>query len=322
MTPYLLYLLYLILHLQKPHIISKATLGLIKLRPAVKVTDPRQVLILGSISSGTTQIANDLSHKLKLEIGHENAETSWFFVRDGTVSWFHGIRYLPQPANFQGVVHDFCRELHPSMGFHPFMYRNSKCSIREKWDPCWRLECIGILRKEWGCGLNNRCETPFRKVLHQVRHPLRTIESLVTKFCINGVEGELQRPFLVFSNALFPQHNFSDMSCIEAAGYYVYEYNHAIINANIDATYHIDDVTPCQVAKLAGFMEENHLYTICTDEKSKGNQLVQSKTTRYNKGQLVLDWDDLIGGKHGSSRDGDRDLLKRIKELALTLGYL
>ena len=49
---------------------------------------------------------------------------------------------------------------------------------------------------------------------------------------------------------------------------------------------------------------------------------MQSKTTRYNKGQLVLDWDDLIGGKHSSSRDGDRDLLKRIKELALTLGYL
>ena len=118
--------------------------------------------------------------------------------------------------------------------------------------------------------MNNCYETPFRKVLHQVRHPLCTIESLVTKFCINEVEGELQRPFFVFSNALFPQHNFSDMSCIEAANYYVYEYNYAIINANIDATYHIEDMTPCQIAKLAEFMEETISLQYAQMKKAKG----------------------------------------------------
>ena len=29
---------------------------------------------------------------------HENAEASWSFVRDGTVSWFHGIRYIARPG--------------------------------------------------------------------------------------------------------------------------------------------------------------------------------------------------------------------------------
>ena len=50
------------------------------------------------MSSGTTQMAHGLTSKLGLEIGHENSETKWSFVRDGTVSWFHGIRFLPRPG--------------------------------------------------------------------------------------------------------------------------------------------------------------------------------------------------------------------------------
>lgn len=360
MMPYFLYITYLYIHLQQPKMLSTATLGLLKLRPAINVTELRQVLIIGSISSGTTQMSYDLEHKLKLEIGHENAETSWSFVRDGTVSWFHGTRYIPRPgidytidkngvsdgeALFQAIVHGFCSELHPSMGFHPFMYR-SNCSIRQQWDPCWKKECIDILKNEWGCALrkhnddrneknndNNTCETPFRKILHQVRHPLRTIESLVTKFCVNGVEGEVQRPFLIFANVLFPQLNFSEMSCIEATGYYVDEYNSAIIDAKakgglIDDIYHVEDVTPCEVAALAGFMDDDAVFTkdhvmhICNNNDSEANKKLKSKKTRYNKGQLLLDWDDLLGGRHGSKKKlGNRDLLKRVKKLVAKLGY-
>jgi len=360
MIPYIFYNIYLFVCLQHPEIMSVATMGFLHPRPAVKISDPRQVLILGTISSGTTQVSFDLKKKLSLEIGHENAETNWSFVRDGTVSWFHGIRYIPRPgidtrefkddaekgeALFKSVVNDLCRELHPSMGFHPFMFRSGKCNLRQKWNPCWRDECRNILESEWGCGLRhssdndgsdtNTCETPYLKILLQVRHPLRTIESLVTKFCIKGVDGEVQPAFLTFTSVLFPQHEFSGMSCIESAGYYVDEYNSAMAAAKergyFDDMFHVEEVTPCAVAQLAGFMENDVLFAanrdyvvnICNDEDSEANKAFKSKANLYNKGQLSLDWDDLLGGRHGSKKKaGDRDLQKRIKKLAVKLGYL
>ena len=333
MVPYFLYNLYLFLFLQHPEIISIATANIVRPRPAVKLSDPRQVLIVGSISSGTSQVSYDLMQKLGLEIGHENSEASWSFVRDGTVSWFHGIRYIPRPINdvFQSSVNQLCQDLHPNMGFHPLMFRSGKCSLRQKWEACWREECKHVLQSEWGCGLSETCITPYQKVLHQVRHPLRTIESLVTKFCINGVEGDVQPAFLTFTSALFPHHDFSRMSCIEAAGYYVYEYNDAIMKANIDGTYHVEEMTPCDIAKLAGFTNESVVYTqnkslineACKIENSEANKLMKSKRNLYNKGQLSLVWDDLLGGKHGSKKkEGDRDLLTRTKQLAHKLGYL
>ena len=82
-------------------------MGIVQPRPAVHLTDPRQVLIVGTISSGTSQVANDLKNKLGLEIGHENAVASWSFVRDGTVSWFHGIRYIPRPGIDNNAENNF-----------------------------------------------------------------------------------------------------------------------------------------------------------------------------------------------------------------------
>ncbi len=311
-------------------------------------------------------MAKDLKNNLGLEIGHENAEASWSFVRDGTVSWFHGIRYIPRPGidvnvktdnnaggennmTFLTQVKYLCRELQPQMGFHPFMFRDGKCSLRQSWGDCWRDECEDIVKQEWGCGLRNTrdkrddtrrddCETPFNKVLHQVRHPLRTIESLVAKFCMGGIEGKVQPSFLIFANALFPQHKFTEMSCTEAAGYYVYEYNGAIAKAResglVDAQFHVEEATPCQIAKAAGFMDpdSDSVYTpsrdgvlkVCNGEStdSAANQLMKSTENRYNTGLVSLSWDDLLGGKHGSrKKSGDDDLQKRIKRLTLNLGY-
>lgn len=62
-------------------------------RPAVSMNDTRQVLIVGSMSSGTSSTADGLRNEFQLEVGHEDTDTLWKFVRDGTVSWFHGIRY-------------------------------------------------------------------------------------------------------------------------------------------------------------------------------------------------------------------------------------
>lgn len=81
--PYALYLVYLYLHLQS---------GL--LRPVVADAGIRQVLIVGSQSSGTSQLAAGLQ-ELGLEVEHEHSDARWAFCRDGTVSWFHGIRFLP-----------------------------------------------------------------------------------------------------------------------------------------------------------------------------------------------------------------------------------
>jgi len=97
MLPYALYNVYLYLHLQRPDLLTTASMGLYRPRlPAIQLHDPRQVLIVGTISSGTSQVTADLKRMLNLEIGHENSETKWSFVRDGTLSRFHGIRYIPR----------------------------------------------------------------------------------------------------------------------------------------------------------------------------------------------------------------------------------
>ena len=370
LMPYALWNTYLYVFLQHPEVISFLYPTI---RPAVKLHDTRQLLIVGTISSGTSQVARDLKNNLGLEIGHENAEASWSFVRDGTVSWFHGIRYIARPGidanlktnnnaggennniTFITQVKYLCRELQPQMGFHPFMFRDGKCSLRQSWGDCWRDECEDIVKQEWGCGLRNAshkrddtamlrpqrrddCETPFNKVLHQVRHPLRTIESLVAKFCIGGIEGKIQPAFLIFANALFPQHKFAEMSCTEAAGYYVDEYNSAIGKARelglVDDYFQVEEATPCQIAKASGFMDtdSDSVYTpsrdgvlkVCAGESIDGaaNQPMKSTENRYNTGLVSLQWDDLLGGKHGSrKKSSDEDLQKRIKRLTQNLGY-
>ena len=166
--PYSLYHTYLFVHLQRPDLLSMMMMAPKIQRPAFGVADARQALIVGTMSSGTTQMAHDLSSKLELEIGHENSETNWSFVRDGTVSWFHGIRFLPRPGIddtsvsvdielptktvtlegeqlFKYSVNVLCKELRPNMGFHPFMFRDNGCSFRQSWDSCWKAECKDLL---------------------------------------------------------------------------------------------------------------------------------------------------------------------------------
>jgi len=175
---------------------------------------------------------------------------------------------------------------------------------------------------------------------------------LVTKFCIGGVEGDVQPSFLVFASALFPQHNFYKMSCVEATGYYVYEYNTAMLQAKkkgyIDDRFRVEGATPCAVAKLSGFVDEkegegegeykykqtikDNILKLCNIDEEKEiedknenggtNPMISTKNT-YNKGQLLLDWGDLLGGKHGSKKKkGDRDLQQRLKKMTQKdLGY-
>ena len=109
-----------------------------------------------------------------------------------------------------------------------------------------------------GCSLNDTCDINFAYNIHHVQNPLRTIESLVVKFFIGGLEGEVQPTLLTYAMALFPFHDFYQDSCIEAAGFFFVFYNDAMIEAQkqgeISSFYRIQETSACQIAELAGLM--------------------------------------------------------------------
>jgi hypothetical protein len=347
LVPYILYLSYYFIPLQHPQSISKVTLGLIRLRPAVHGANDtsRQVLILASQSSGTVQMTRELNDLLGLEIGHETVDAAWNYVRDGSISWFHGIRFLTQPNTKEGLLSsitgicndDFLTRF--NMGFHPAEYGppKGKCSYRSKWNDCWKAECFRILLDEWGCSIKGDCGVKFKYNLHQVRNPLRTIESLVVKFCIGGVEGQVQPALIAYAGSMFPFHDFSQDTCIEAAGYFLVFYHEAMIAARkrgeIDAFYRIEDTSACRVAEMAGLFsldttvyEPNYrkVQKICREgnENHPAMQVVKQQLNKVNLDQVHLGWRDLHGGMHGSKRkNGDTTLEKKVRNLYKVLGY-
>ena len=66
-----------------------------------------------------------MSHQLArigLEVGHETSDATWDFARDGTISWLHGMRFMPgraQPA----TIASMCRRFRRNMGWHPAQFR-------------------------------------------------------------------------------------------------------------------------------------------------------------------------------------------------------
>lgn len=346
--PYLLYLGWFYIQLQHPEYISKFSGGLINLRPAIHGTDiPRQVLIVSTPGSGTVQMATELRNKLSLEIGHESTDAAWSFTRDGSISWFHGIRFLTPPSEdkeklqFISKICNSDAETHSNMGFHPAMYGppTNKCSYRSKWNNCWQTECYVQLFKEWGCGVNKSksCDIKFAKNIHQVRNPMKTLESLVVKYCIGGLGGVVAAPFLTYASAMFPIHDFYADSCIEAVGSFMVMYQESMIEAmrrgDIDAFFRIEESSACDVAEAAGLLasnttvyEPNHIRInrLCneSDEESSAQKTVEQKLNKVNKDQVKLGWKDLRGGMHGSRREeGDRTLERQIKNLFRAFKY-
>ena len=134
--PYALYVSYLWIRLQS---------GL--LRAPVRVATPRAVLIVGTQSSGTTQMSAELG-KIGLEVAHETSDAQWEFARDGTISWLHALRFMPGRADLAFTT-AFCSRFRRSMGFHPAMFGPPElgCSYRKTWDDCWRMQCGVIARR-------------------------------------------------------------------------------------------------------------------------------------------------------------------------------
>ena len=327
LIPYCLFHAYFFVVLAYPELLG----GLV--RPAVALTGERQVLIVGTMSSGTVQVTSSLYRQFQLEILHETADTRWYFSRDGTVSSFHGIRFIPRQAPQSMAT--LCLNYTEKMGFHPTMYRsNSGCSSLSKWDHCWARECLLLLDQEWGCGLVEHpfCETPFRKTLHQVRHPLRTVESLVAEFCVGGIDGELNPSFLKFMSPIVLSLTEDD-SCVEAMVKYVLEYTLAMIDARkkgfIAGMYQVETASPCDIVQLAGLMnpedvvyEPNYekINNICILPFHDAKSPIQLTTSDVDQGQVSLEWNDLRGGMHRSNRTDDM-LADALKALTIELGY-
>ena len=124
------------------------------LRPGVPIHGLRQILIVGTQSAGTTQTSEWLQ-ELGAEVGHETSDSVYEFARDGTVSWIHGLRFMPGEPSPESI-YGLCLKQHESMGFHPAAFGPpaSNCSYRSRsWETCWRRECFSIVLREWGCAL-------------------------------------------------------------------------------------------------------------------------------------------------------------------------
>ena len=105
-TPYVAWVLYCYVHLQS---------GL--LREPVSVSTTRPLLIVGTQSSGTTDMTSALQD-LGLEVAHETSDAAWSFCRDGTISWLHLLRFMPGIAPTKTTT-EMCRISRRNSEFAP-----------------------------------------------------------------------------------------------------------------------------------------------------------------------------------------------------------
>mmetsp|Transcript_24027 Transcript_24027/g.43437 ORF Transcript_24027/g.43437 Transcript_24027/m.43437 type:complete len:387 (-) Transcript_24027:303-1463(-) len=330
--PYAIYCSYFFLLLQKPHWISNDLL-----RPAVSMADERQVLIVGTMSSGTTQITHELHDILNLEVGHEDSDTNWKFVRDGSISWFHGIRFFPAfsehrrkvPVKLCRVANQFITSLNHPYAANPGLFTPPQYEVSHlhpNFSKYWFKECVRIMWTEYGCASRGDCPTPFRKTLIQTRKPTKIVESLVAKYCkqdgSDTIMGMPPTSLIEFLDALFPEHNFASLenTCTSIMANYVLLYYNMLLDAydrgDVDGMYHIEDVTLCDVAQFSGLLNKtdtvfgpNYEFVseLCNGDNAPG--LIGQHRNVINQGRVKIF--DLQ----------DKDLEKRMLKLHKRMGY-
>jgi hypothetical protein len=346
LIPYVLYNVIYFLSLSRPDIITQATFGLVKLRPALQPQQEHQVLIVGSEVTENRHVMTGLARSLKLEIFHEAVDAQNYFCRDGSVSWFQIMRFLEplEESSEFGLdsINELCLTRTESLVgfFHPKHYDYSKCSAREKWSKCWAKECLQIVTSEWGCAWKEdaSCTPPFARVLHQVRHPIRTIETLNATFC---EKEDLMVPFVRLVSTWFPNLNWDKLSCLEAMSWYVVQFHKTMLKAReaglVHDMFQVENTSPCEVASQAGFLEgfsaayepnPTRLAKLCQDETNTEAQVQNtfSKIKEKNDGKQQeedkLTFEDFQGGKHGSQRGpADTSLEDEVRKLVKKLGY-
>ena len=125
---------------------------------------------------------------------------------------------------------------------------------------CWAKECVRVFTANYGCLERGDCPTPFRRYMVQVRHPLKTIASLVVKYCERATAGTLpHEDVLVMLASFYPEVAWSKFKggCKEVFAHYwlqFYSALHPSRNKFVDSYYRIEDTDPCTVLKMAGFM--------------------------------------------------------------------
>lgn len=334
--PYTTYLVFRWVVLQHPFLPG--------MRPAVTLLDPRQVLILGSMSSGTSSIAADLRGQQLLEVGHEDTDATWKFVRDGTVSWFHGIRYMPTTdiSDKMMRIAKTCavswvitsKSISGNHGFGPTLFGDPdyECPF---WHPnfkkCYLSSCHKQLLREFGCALEpDGCQTPYQRTLLQTREPWKIIASLSAKYCYkNGKIDDSAYPQTLqdlLTSAGWVSANDPPLPCVTQMTEYVVNYYNIILEAgekSSDITvYPIETTGICEVLRMAGldspestiWQDNHHRYeSICSGENRSGEiEATRAKSNEINKGRVSREDLELYLNP---------DHLKQIDKLYLRLGY-
>jgi hypothetical protein len=196
-----------------------------RLRPALSMNETRQLLIVGSMSSGTSQVAHDLREFLQLEVGHEDSDTTQYAVRDGTVSWFHGIRFLDrsEPQERITTLVDICNvawRIHSwdkiqwnypwsNYGTDLILFGPTNFSVphfHPNFRKAYLQACQQTIFQELGCELTKSCRgAPFQRILLQTRQPWRIVTSLVIKYCQGG-EWDAPTSLLLLFQAIYPNY--------------------------------------------------------------------------------------------------------------------
>jgi hypothetical protein len=194
-----------------------------RLRPPLGMNETRQLLIVGSMSSGTRQAAHDLVESLGLEVGHEDSDTTHYAVRDGSVSWFHGIRFLdrPDPQERLRTMVDICKVSwriysydkiqwnYPwsNYGTDLIIFGPTNFSLphfHPNFKKAYLQTCQQTIFRELGCELSQTCRgAPFQRIMLQTREPWRIVTSLVTKYC-GGGKWEAPTSLLMLFQAIYP----------------------------------------------------------------------------------------------------------------------
>ena len=87
LVPYLIYQTIYFLTLKHPEVINNVSLGFMKLRPAMKVTDQRQLLVLGAEVAENRFVTGGLGKVLNLEVVHEAFNTEENTTMDTVVRY-------------------------------------------------------------------------------------------------------------------------------------------------------------------------------------------------------------------------------------------
>ncbi|KAK3241824.1 hypothetical protein CYMTET_48445 [Cymbomonas tetramitiformis] len=206
------------------------------------------------------------------------------------------------------------------------MFRPSQnCSTRVYYDRCWMAECVAVIHTEYGCHNSRRCTSPFQNAILQVRHPLKTVASLLSKAESDCSNAKHQ---LTLITNIFPDEPWDRLeSCTHKLALFWLVYNREL-KKHTSAWYRVEETPPCEVASLAGFTHPAVVYEphssrvreVCS-ERQRGEGPGHGEEHGYanqknNVKKLNVSWTDLEGAPYPL-----HDLRQQVEDLAVTFGY-